>query len=67
MNISASRSYDNLCVQYLYVSCFGGFTEDYMYQLLNPGIFSVTLLPEQVVEGELIFMPTEVINAKGDI
>ncbi|XP_052240686.1 cilia- and flagella-associated protein 47-like isoform X3 [Dreissena polymorpha] len=41
---------------------FPGFQtqEDYTFQVLNPGMFSVTLNPEEVVEGELIFMPTEV-------
>ena len=29
--------------------------------MLNPGMFSITLQPEENVEGELIFMPTEVI------
>lgn len=35
-------------------------TEDYTFQALNPGMFSITLNPEETVEGELIFMPTEV-------
>ncbi|KAL4233464.1 hypothetical protein ACF0H5_008145 [Mactra antiquata] len=34
--------------------------EDYTFQVLNPGMFSITLQPEETVEGELIFMPTEV-------
>ena len=29
--------------------------------MLNPGMFSITLQPEENVEGELIFMPTEVL------
>ena len=38
------------------------FPEDYAYQILNPGMFSITLNPEETIEGELIFMPTEVFN-----
>lgn len=34
--------------------------DDYSYQLLNPGMFTVTMAPEETIEGELIFMPTEV-------
>ncbi|KAL5010428.1 hypothetical protein ScPMuIL_012733 [Solemya velum] len=34
--------------------------DDYSFQLLNAGLFTVTLNPEETVEGELIFMPTEV-------
>ncbi|XP_071134806.1 cilia- and flagella-associated protein 47-like isoform X3 [Mytilus edulis] len=34
--------------------------EDYSFQLLNPGMFTVTMAPEETIEGELIFMPTEV-------
>lgn len=34
--------------------------EDYSFQVLNPGVFSITLQGEETVEGELIFMPTEV-------
>lgn len=36
------------------------FSEDYSFQLLNPGMFTVTMAPEETIEGELIFMPTEV-------
>ncbi|XP_052808119.1 cilia- and flagella-associated protein 47-like isoform X2 [Mya arenaria] len=41
---------------------FPGFQtqDDYTFQVLNPGMFSVTLNSEETVEGELIFMPTEV-------
>jgi len=35
-------------------------SEDYTYQVLNPGQFSVTLNPSESIEGELIFMPSEV-------
>ena len=35
-------------------------SDDYSFQMLNPGMFSITLQPEEIVEGELIFMPTEV-------
>jgi hypothetical protein len=35
--------------------------DDYSYQLLNPGMFTVTMAPEETIEGELIFMPTEVM------
>lgn len=36
--------------------------DDYSYQLLNPGMFTVTMAPEETIEGELIFMPTEVMQ-----
>lgn len=35
-------------------------SDDYTFQVLNPGMFSVTLNSEEVVDGELIFIPTEV-------
>ena len=35
-------------------------TEDFNYQLLNPGMSSVTLEPEEVIEGEITFTPTQV-------
>ena len=34
--------------------------EDYNYQMLNPGMASVTLEPEEVIEGEITFTPTQV-------
>ncbi|XP_035825915.1 cilia- and flagella-associated protein 47 [Aplysia californica] len=34
--------------------------EDYNYQLLNPGMASVTLEPEEIIEGEITFTPTQV-------
>ncbi|KAK3775916.1 hypothetical protein RRG08_017206 [Elysia crispata] len=34
--------------------------EDFNYQLLNPGMSSVTLEPEEVIEGEITFTPTQV-------
>ncbi|KAK3096977.1 hypothetical protein FSP39_005325 [Pinctada imbricata] len=34
--------------------------DDYGYQLLNPGMFTVTMAPEETIDGEIIFMPTEV-------
>lgn len=37
-------------------------TEDYTFTLMNPGIFSVSLEPNEEVAGELIFKPTEVIT-----
>ena len=37
-------------------------SDDYSFQMLNPGMFSITLQPEELVEGELIFMPTEVCD-----
>ena len=37
-------------------------TEDYTFTLMNPGIFSVSLEPNEEVAGELVFKPTEVIT-----
>ena len=28
--------------------------------MLNPGMYTVTMAPEETIEGEIIFMPTEV-------
>lgn len=34
--------------------------EDYAFQVMNPGMFSISLQPDESVDGEMIFMPTEV-------
>ncbi|XP_021363645.1 cilia- and flagella-associated protein 47-like isoform X2 [Mizuhopecten yessoensis] len=34
--------------------------DDYSYQMLNPGMFTVTMAPEETIEGEIIFTPSEV-------
>ncbi len=34
--------------------------EDYTFQLMNPGVYSLTLNPNECVPGELVFKPTEV-------
>ncbi|XP_055954756.1 cilia and flagella-associated protein 47 [Patella vulgata] len=34
--------------------------DDYTYQMMNPGMYSVGLRPEEVITGELTFMPREV-------
>ncbi|XP_048239518.1 cilia and flagella-associated protein 47-like isoform X3 [Haliotis rufescens] len=41
---------------------FPGFQtqDDYNYQLMNQGMYSVTLGPEETVPGEITFMPSEV-------
>ena len=34
--------------------------EDFTFQLMNPGVYSLTLNPNECVPGELVFKPTEV-------
>lgn len=48
------KSKPTVNMQYLVLS------EDLTFQLMNPGVYSVTMEPNEVISGELIFQPTEV-------
>ena len=42
------------------MSCVDKFPEDSTFQLMNPGVYSVTMEASEIINGELEFKPQEV-------